>query len=607
MNANILLRLTAAAAASILLFGCEKESTGPGTAGTGSTTESGVVVGRVLASGGAPLAGAKVVLLPVDHVPSAVVRKVSGAQWTSTARKTAVAGQAVTDANGYYRIANVDSGAYSLTASRDSLAYFRDSLGVPAAGLDAGPATVLPTGSLSGRVRLEAGDEVRTVLILALGTNTLAVPKDTSGVFALAGMAEGQYHARFLSTLSTYAPLDTVLTIRSGKADTLASPIRLRSTSIPAVTGLAAIWDGNTQAVVLTWDPADSARAAGYNVYRAVSGGLMGTVPLNAAPVRLPAYRDTTAELGKTYAYAVKAVDKNGNPGTLLSAPATASAEAGYVQARVFVPEGGTRGRPGMAVSNGEIYWLASDRVNVYDSAGRLVRAFGNDGSEPMNNAAAIRIAGDTVFVADLDTYNPDSLGLAGKGKFSKPKIRKFNRSGAPIGALDLSPLSFPGLDWAFDFQLGAAGMLYATNGSFVYSLSPGGKVDSVASPLDAFSQNIFAKLEAAPEGFLLAGSYGAIDGSGSRKITQFVKVGLGLELGPVASQPVFMNAFISDASGNSWLVHDDSLAEARAADGTVTRRISLPKKLYREIQVEDGVVYLFDTVDYAIRIWRRR
>jgi hypothetical protein len=359
--------------------------------------------------------------------------------------------------------------------------------------------------------------------------------------------------------------------------------------------------------MILAWDAADSARAAGYNVYRAKAGDLMGTAPLNASPLRLPAYRDTAVEVGKSYAYAVKAVDKNGNPGAVLSAPATAATEAGYVQARVFVPEGYTHGRPGMAVSNGEIYWLASDRVNVYDSAGHLVRSFGNAGPDSLNSAAAIRILGDTVYVADLDAYDPDSSGPAGKGKLPKPKLRKFARSGAPVGTLDLSAMTIAGLGWAFDFQLGAAGMIYATNGQYVYSLSPAGKLDSVASPLDAYSQNVFAKLEAAPEGFLLTGSYGIMDAAGSRKITQIVKVGADLKLGPVATQAVFLNAFISDAAGNSWLVHDDSLAEARAADGTVTRRITLPKKLYREIQEEDGAVYLYDATDYAIRIWRRR
>jgi hypothetical protein len=237
-------------------------------------------------------------------------------------------------------------------------------------------------------VRLEPGDEVRTVLILALGTNTLVVPKDTSGAFALAGMAEGEYHVRFLSTLSNYAPFDTILSVRSGRADTLPAPIRLRSTGIPAVTGLTARWDADAQAMVLAWDAADTA-------------------------------------------------------------PATAATEAGYFQARVFVPEGGVRGRPGMDVSQGEIYWLASDRVNVYDSLGRLVRAFGNGGSEPLNNAIAIRISGDTVYVADLDDYNPDSAGLGSKDKFPKPKLRKFDRSGALIGTLDLGALTFPGLDWA--------------------------------------------------------------------------------------------------------------------------------------------------------------
>jgi hypothetical protein len=597
MNAMTNLRLPAAAAACLLLLAaCEKDVTDPGNAGTGSTTESGVVAGRLLAAGGAPLAGAKVVLLPADHVPSLALRK------------PAAAGEAITDAQGGYRIEHVDAGTYSLSAARDSLAYYRDSLGVPAAGANAGTATALPVGSLTGRVRLEPGDEVRTVLILALGTNVLAVPKDTGGAFSLAGMAEGEYHVRFLSTLSTYVPLDTILTIRSGRSDTLPAPIRLRSRGIPAVTGLTASWDAEAQAVALAWDPADSARAAGYNVYRAKAGDLMGTAPLNPSPLRTPAYRDTAVESGMSYAYAVKAVDGNGNPGPVLSAPATVATEAGYVQARLFVPEGGTNGRPCMAVSGGEIYWLRFDRVDVYDTLGNRVRAFGNAGAEPLNNGAAIRILGDTVFVADLDTYNVDSAttGII-KPKFPHPKLRKFDRSGNLLGTVDLGAGGGSSFDGAFDFQFGAGGMLYATNGRFVYSLSPGGKADSVASPLDAFSQNVFAKLEAAPDGFVLAGSYGIMDGSGSRKVAQFVKVGSGLELGPVATQPVFLNAFLSDAQGNTWMVRDDSIAEARSPQGTVTRRIRLPKKLYREIQVEDGALYLFDTVDNAIRIWRRR
>jgi hypothetical protein len=595
MNAKSFL-LSSAAVASILFPGCNTDDGGPRNAGTGSTTESGVVAGRLLGPGGAPLAGAKVALLPANHVPSIAQRRQSAAGMSSAA------GEAVTDANGRYSIVHVEPGTYSLSAGRDSLAYFRDSLGVPASGLDAGSATALPTGSLSGRVRLEPGDEVRTVLILALGTNTLTIPKDTSGVFALSAMAEGEYHVRFLSTLSAYAPFDTVLSIRSGISDTLPDPIRLRSTGIPAVTGLSARWDADAQAIFLAWDPADSARAAGYNIYRAMAGELMGTAPLNASPIRQPAYRDTTVEIGKTYAYTVKAVDRNGNPGQILSAPATAATEAAYAQARLFVPSFGTRSRPGMVVSGGEIYWLHSNGVLVYDTTGRLLRTF-EGGAEPLIDAVAIRIFGDTVYVADTG-YDRDNPAVS---DFPRPRLRKFNRSGIAVGSVDISALSVDGNTEIFDFQLGAQGMIYAANGSFIYSLSPSGKADSVASPLDAYSQNMFGKLEASPEGFLLAGSYGVIDASGRRTITQFVKAGDDLKLGPVTSMPVFMNAFISDAEGNSWLVHDDTLVERRSPEGTVTQRISVPKKLYREIQVEDGVVYLFDVSDLVIRIWRRR
>jgi hypothetical protein len=73
--------------------------------------------------------------------------------------------------------------------------------------------------------------------------------------------------------------------------------------------GLTVANEGNAQ-VALTWGP--TADAASYNVYRSpVSGG--GWVKVNAAPVTDTTFTDTGLDNGRTYFYAVTALDAAGN------------------------------------------------------------------------------------------------------------------------------------------------------------------------------------------------------------------------------------------------------------------------------------------------------
>jgi hypothetical protein len=88
---------------------------------------------------------------------------------------------------------------------------------------------------------------------------------------------------------------------------------------------------------------------------------------------------------------------------------------------------------------------------------------------------------------------------------------------------------------------------------------------------------------------------------------TQSAIVDYGLRAGPVDSLPVFLNAYAGDPSGALWIVRDDSIAEFRSPAGGVAKRIRLPKSLYRDVQEEGGVLYLYDYEAQAIRIWRRK
>ena len=73
-----------------------------------------------------------------------------------------------------------------------------------------------------------------------------------------------------------------------------------------APEGLRAV--GSDGAVGLIWQPNDEEDLAGYLVLRGVSPGET-LQPLTPEPVPEPAYRDTTAEPGVRYVYAVRAVD----------------------------------------------------------------------------------------------------------------------------------------------------------------------------------------------------------------------------------------------------------------------------------------------------------
>jgi len=82
----------------------------------------------------------------------------------------------------------------------------------------------------------------------------------------------------------------------------------------PAVpTELQAVFSGPGQqpAIDLVWAPVTDVDLAGYNVYRREADG--AAVKINGELVKAPAYRDAGVAAGKSYLYAVSAVDVRGN------------------------------------------------------------------------------------------------------------------------------------------------------------------------------------------------------------------------------------------------------------------------------------------------------
>jgi len=81
--------------------------------------------------------------------------------------------------------------------------------------------------------------------------------------------------------------------------------------SVPG--GLEAVFSGPGQlpSIDLLWAPDTDADLAGYNVYRREDGEQL--TKINAELVKTPAFRDSKVTSGKTYFYAVSAVDLRGN------------------------------------------------------------------------------------------------------------------------------------------------------------------------------------------------------------------------------------------------------------------------------------------------------
>lgn len=78
-------------------------------------------------------------------------------------------------------------------------------------------------------------------------------------------------------------------------------------------TGLQAVFSGVGQKpfVDLSWAPSTDPELAGYNVYRHEQG--QPPAKISGELVKTPSFRDANVEFGKTYYYAVSAVDLRGN------------------------------------------------------------------------------------------------------------------------------------------------------------------------------------------------------------------------------------------------------------------------------------------------------
>jgi hypothetical protein len=92
--------------------------------------------------------------------------------------------------------------------------------------------------------------------------------------------------------------------------------------------GLVAVASPDEHIIDLSWSPNTENDLAGYIVYRREAGSSTAPTRISPAePIAGPAFRDTTAEPGKRYAYSVSAIDQDKN-----ESPRSAEAEESLPQ-----------------------------------------------------------------------------------------------------------------------------------------------------------------------------------------------------------------------------------------------------------------------------------
>ena len=188
-----------------ILLSCSSNNTG-----VAPIQNSGKYYGYIYNQNGSPAKGARISIVPADYVPK-----------QGLAKKTATDPVIVTDENGRFTIDNISSGTYNLFGEGNGVASYASSVIINEAAKASLIAvdTLKVPGSIFGYTQIAPQGDSRKILILAIGSNLLTTPLDSSlGYFGLGNLAPGNYRLRFLTMDPQYPVFDTTVTVESGKS-----------------------------------------------------------------------------------------------------------------------------------------------------------------------------------------------------------------------------------------------------------------------------------------------------------------------------------------------------------------------------------------------------
>ena len=306
--------------------------------------------------------------------------KVRIARWNADPQAgNVIADSTVSNDTGGYAIDSLITDTFNLLASSGVFLGYEDSITVKSDSTTlAPPCTLKATGSVTGVVQLQQGDNATTVLILFMGTNIIHTIDNAAGNFTIPDLAEGHYRVHIFTTLDEYLPKDVILTVTAGIDDTLPAPIVLDYTGIPVPQGLRIEYDTMMQIVKLYWNTPTTGRPMqSYNVYRRNIDSNTVLARINASPVTDTTFTDSTGMQDMTYEYQVAVVDTSASEGVK-----SVGVAINFLSAYVLVDSVGTglfQGYQVLKISqSGQIYVAdiegSSWKMYVFDSTLSLIR-----------------------------------------------------------------------------------------------------------------------------------------------------------------------------------------------------------------------------------------
>lgn len=324
---------------------------GSDTSLMGGSTET---IGTVVDSLGNPLVGVSVVLVKdnfdssLDEVPFDTL---------------------LTDSAGEYNFLTIDDGAYNLLISNNGNKAFRRSVVVSKGELEESITdTVRQTGSLSGLIQHQHGNNHHGIYLIFLGTGRYTSTVDSVGTFSVDSLASGEYRVKIFTDSLFYEAVEKTLIVLPGVHAMLEDPIELAYIGVAQPQNFDAQYDTLLQEIELSWDKVESDSLWGYYIYRKIEGESDYTLLCDSL-LKVPSFTDRellSLESDKV-CYRVHAIHKNGLSGKC-SEVVTALLGENYAEVTEFSPPfqlSGTLNSAEMS-SSGALWMASSGKSCVY-------------------------------------------------------------------------------------------------------------------------------------------------------------------------------------------------------------------------------------------------
>ncbi|MBN1308003.1 MAG: hypothetical protein JXA18_08810, partial [Chitinispirillaceae bacterium] len=305
---------------------------------------------------------------------------------------------------------------------------------------------------------------------------------DNNGDFTLSDLAEGSYHVRFDIKYDEYHALDTVITIRAGRHDTMPEPITIRHKI--EVTNFSYTIDTLMRSVTLFWDRIDSTVIGGYKIE--TNDGIQQLYQVLLKDTSITIYlKDFVGARVSTYDL------RYNEMGNYTEWKYIAAKDIAAVKT-IMLPIDSVRSK-GWGLINNQFHIVRTSLYNprevsisVHDIDGKLVSTRSLNGL--IKQPLAVASKGDSLYI--LENKNDDTLC-----------IHAVNAVDSLGGADTITiPSNFGfGANLAFDSD----GMVYVSQFRTTYVLSPDGdlidKKDGLATHFALSENGLFTSVDGKP------------------------------------------------------------------------------------------------------------